>query len=457
MSRKIRPYLILILLISRLYSTAQSPTVYAFQQDDTLVRNNYLEEVASKKKLLLSGVPKATASDYKEIYESQFEEINDLVKTRSVTAPVAQQYLQSMVKQVIAANPELAKLHTRIFFTRDWWPNAASMGEGTIGINAGLMVFLHNEAELVFVICHELGHYYRDHTQKSIDKYVETVNSAAFQAELKRLSKTEYGANKQLEALSKGLAFNNRRHSRDNEAEADRYAFAFMKKTGYDVGGIKSCLELLDKVDDSLLTTLKLEQALNFEQYPFKPKWIQKESAIFSQMSEDDNQLSKKEKDSLKTHPNCQQRIAFLADSINSIKTGKSFIVNEELFNRLKKDFFREMTEQCYRKNNLSRNLYYSLLLLQDNSEDQMAIYSVARCLNQLYESQKNHKLGLMIDLEGKEYPAQYNLLLRMLKRLRLDEIAAINQHFCKKYTAFMKDNPDFAKESTKAFQLTKS
>src|SRR5690242_2481807 len=199
MSIKTHFFLILLLLLAQLYSSAQSPAAYAFQQDDTLVRNNYLEEGASKKKLLLSGVPKATASDYKEIYESQFEEINDLVKTRSVTAPVAQQYLQSMVRHVIAANPELAKLHTRIFFTRDWWPNAASMGEGTIGINAGLMVFLHNEAELVFVICHELAHYYRDHTQKAIDKYVATVNSEAFQAELKRLSKTEYNANKQLE------------------------------------------------------------------------------------------------------------------------------------------------------------------------------------------------------------------------------------------------------------------
>src|SRR5689334_17555513 len=124
MSIKIHFFLILFLLLSWHLSTAQSSVNYKFQQDDTLVRNNYLEEIASKKKLLLSGVPKATASDYKEIYENQFEEINDLVKTRSVTAPIAQQYLQSMVRQVIAANPELAKLHTRIFFTRDWWPNA---------------------------------------------------------------------------------------------------------------------------------------------------------------------------------------------------------------------------------------------------------------------------------------------------------------------------------------------
>jgi Zn-dependent protease with chaperone function len=446
------------LLHARVYSFSQTPTDYSLQQDDTLVRKTWLAEVAANRKMITTGLPKAYASDYKKIYDDQFEEIEDLVSTRSVTAQAANNYLQSVIRKVTAVNPELAKLKTRIFFTRDWWPNAFSMGEGTIGINAGLMVFLHNEAELVFVICHEFAHYYRDHTQKSIHKYVETINNDAFQAELKRLSKTEFGVNKQLEALSQNFAFNNRRHSRENEAEADRYAFNFMKKTGYDVGAIRSCLELLDKVDDTLFSaTLKLDQALNFEQYPFKDKWIRKESAIFSQMNEDDSPLSKKAKDSLKTHPACQQRISFLADSINAHQNSNSFLVDENLFNRLKKDFFREMAEQCYRKNNLSRNLYYSLLLLQDNKEDPMAINSVVRCLNLLYENQKNHKVGLAIDSESKNYPEQYNLLLRMLRRLRLDEIAAINQHFCKKYAGLMKDNPDFTKESAKAFQLNKS
>jgi hypothetical protein len=70
---------------------------------------------------------------------------------------------------------------------------------------------------------------------------------------------------------------------------------------------------------------------------------------------------------------------------------------------------------------------------------------------------QKNHKLGLTIDTESKNYPEQYNLLLRMLKRLRLDEIAAINQNFCRRYASLMKDNPEFSKESSKAFQLNKS
>jgi len=119
-------------------------------------------------------------------------------------------------------------------------------------------------------------------------------------------------------------------------------------------------------------------------------------------------------------------------------------------FNRLKKDFFIEMTEQCYHVNNLCRNLYYSLLLLQGKENIPEAVYSVARCLNQVYENQKKHRLGLTIDSENKNYSGDYNLLLRMLSRLRLDEITAINYHFCKQYYEQVKGYPGFREEIKK-------
>ncbi|MGZ5222425.1 MAG: M48 family metallopeptidase, partial [Chitinophagaceae bacterium] len=350
----------------------------------------------------------------------------------------------------------LKKTDARIVFSRDWWPNAYSMGEGTIAINAGLMIFLDNEAELVFVLCHELAHYYLDHTAKAIKKYVETVNSDAFQQELRRLSKTQYGANRQLEELTKSFVFSSRRHNRENEAAADRLAFSFMKKTGYDCNAIKTGLELLDKVDDSLVfKPLALEQVFNFSGYPFRKKWIQKESSIFSQLNENDSPRSVKEKDSLKTHPDCDKRIALLSDSLQAVAgTGKKFMVDEQLFNQLKKDFFIEMAEQCYRDKNLSRNLYYSLLLLQSENMP-VAVYSVARCLNQIYDLQKDHQLGQKLDTENKSYPEEYNLLLRMLGRLRLDEIADLNYHFGKQYEMTMKGYSAFEKELKKA-QISK-
>ncbi len=295
----------LLFLISTLPSVAQLQPVYSFQKDDSVLKKRYYDNSISKKDLFLSSADKENARDYKKIYDDHFKEIGKLWQSdRVVTAPAAHGYLQAIVQKIISANEELKKTDARVVFSRDWWPNAYSMGEGSIAINAGLMVFLDNEAELVFVLCHELAHYYLDHTVKGIKKYVETVNSDAFQQELKRISKTEYGTNRQLEELTKSFMFSSRRHNRENEAAADRMAFNLMKKTGYDCNAIKTGLELLDKVDDSLLfKPLALQQVFNFNEYPFKKKWIQKESAIFSQLNENDSPLSEQRKRLFKNTP----------------------------------------------------------------------------------------------------------------------------------------------------------
>ena len=426
---------------------------YDFQKDDTTLKRRYYEQSLKKKTSYLSSVTKEDAADYKKIYDAQYDLIKDLLTTsRSVTSPQAHNYLQSVLKKIISANSELSGLEARVVFCRDWWPNAYSIGDGTISINAGLLIYLDNEAELAFVLCHELSHYYLSHSDKSIKKYIDTLHSDAFQKELRRLSKEQYKVNEQLEKMTKSLVFDSRSHSRSNETEADVEAFHFLKKTEYDCNAILSCLETLDKVDDSsLYRPLNVEQLFNFSEYPFKKKWIQKESAIFSQLDENDAPLSQKEKDSLKTHPDCARRILAVTDSVRGVKTnGKKFLVDEDLFQRLKRDFFIEMTEQCYRSENLSRNLYYSLLLVQSNENIPMAVYSVSRCLNKMYENQKNHKLGLMIDNENKQYSADYNLLLRMLQRLRLDEITAINYHFCKRYYEQVRGYPGLKDEIKK-------
>jgi Zn-dependent protease with chaperone function len=436
---------------------SQLQQVYSFQKDDTILKRKYFEQSSRTKEFLIGAGNIRYAKDYKDIYDKQFKEIFDLLETtRSVTAPEAHEYLQSVLQKIINANSELKGTDVRVIFSRDWWPNAYSMGDGTIAVNAGLVIFLNNEAELVFVLCHELAHYYLQHTPKAIKNYVETINSESFQAELKRLSKEEFGVGRQVEQLEKSLAFDSRRHSRSNEAEADLQGFNFMKKTGYDCSAIKSCLQILDRIDDSsLYQPLNVEQAFNFKDYPFKKKWIEKESAIFSQLDESDSPLSQKEKDSLKTHPDCSKRILLLSDSLKTVDSSRNFfLVSENVFNKLKKDFFIEMTEQCYHVDNLSRNLYYSLLLLQANENVPVAVYSVARCLNQVYEKQKNHRLGLMIDLENKQFSADYNLLLRMLNRLKLDEIATLNYQFCKKYYEQMENYPVFREEVRKLPKL---
>jgi Zn-dependent protease with chaperone function len=449
---RMRSFLSFVSLISCFTCIAQAEEVYPFWKDDTLLRKNYYDQSTRKKQLFITSAGKEHAKDYKEIYESQFASINAFWKsTRPVTAPAENAYLQSIVQKIIAANPELKNTDARIVFTRDGWPNAESMGDGTIVINAGLVIFMDNEAELVFALCHELAHYYLDHSTKAIKKMVTEYNSDAFKAEMKRLSKQEYGVGHELEALMKKMAFGSRKHSRDNEAEADRQAFRFMKNTGYDCGGILSCLRMLDHVDDSsVFKPFVPESSFNFEDYSFKKKWIQKTSAIFGQMAADDSPLTRQERDSLRTHPDCEMRIRLLRDSVAHAAEGKKFLVSESKFTQLKKEFRAEIAEQEFRNDNLARNLYDGLLLLQNNEQVPLAIYSVARDLNILYQRQKEHRLG-DIDKEGRSYPADYNLLLRMIDRLKLDEIAELNYNFCRRYESVMTGYAAFQAEWKKA------
>ena len=441
------------LICSTVFSQLRQP-VYNLQKDDTVLRRNYYEQALQNKNKLVNSLTATYKKDYQEIYESRFATVAELLQSsRPVTETEANNYLQSLLKKIIDVNPELKSREIRLVFSRDWWPNAYSIGEGTLVINAGLMIYLANEAELAFVLCHELAHFFLDHSNSSIKKHVETINSEAFKKEIKRLQKEEYRVNQQLEALLKPIIMSSRSHRRENEAEADRYAFIFMKKTGYDCNAINSCLEMLGHVDDtSSFKPLDVQQAFNFTEYPFKKRWIQKESVLFSELKEDDSPLSKREKDSMQTHPDCDKRIELLKDSISQVQSpGQNFLISEEIFNRLKKDFYVEIAEQEYKNENLSRNLYYSLLLLQREEYAPFALFSIARALNDMYESQKAHRLGAMTEGETRGYKKDYNLLLRMISRLKLDEIAALSYQFCKQYKEQMSRYIGFEEEYNKA------
>ena len=433
-----------LLLLFSVAVNAQKKQVFPFQKDDSLLKDTYYKQAKQKNEETITAL-KGTdnAKEYKKIYEERFEQASELIKSsRCVTDAKAHAYIQAVVKRIVQANPELQPLNLRLFFTRDWWPNAYSMGDGTIAVNAGLFVFMQTEAELAFTLSHELAHFYLDHSGKAIQKYVETVNSKEFQAELKRISKEQFRSNEQLDKLTKGMVFNSRKHSRDKETEADKQGFAFFRKAGYNLTGAASCLKMLAKIDDTLLyKPLDLQQVLNFTESPFNNKWVRRETSIFSQVGKADESLSQQEKDSLKTHPDCEKRIASLADSLKyNPNASADFLVDAEAFQFLKKSFFAEITEETYKQNNLSRNLYFSLLQLQANENRPLAIYSTARCLVQIYDQQKNHTLGKAMERESKYLSNDYNLLLRMCSRITLAELATLANAFATHYNASMQE-----------------
>lgn len=432
-------WLILWVLLS-IPGFSQQHSAYSFPLDDTALRKQLFTEALAGKEAMIASLPTDKKAAYTAIYNERFSLIEALMQSnRMVAEPDAHAYLQRILQQIVSANPELKPLSVRLVFARDNWPNAYSIGEGTLVINAALLLRMKTEAELAFVLCHEIAHYYLDHSGKSISKRIDLLSSQQFKTDIRRLSKQEYGAGEELDRLLLSLAVGLRRHSRENEAAADAAGLQFMKNSGYVGSGVISCLQMLDQVDEgTIFPAVDIQTQLSFPDYPFRKKWIVQETGIFSQLKGDDDELTPAQRDSLRTHPDCPKRIEVNTPVVAAFPAGKDFIVDPVFFKQLQDRFTVEIAEELFREEKLAQCLWYNLGLLKAGLHRRYATAATARALNALYEAQLTHKLGLVAEKENKTRLPEFNQLLRMLDRVRLDELAEISYQFCKTYRAEM-------------------
>ncbi|MGB5005372.1 MAG: M48 family metalloprotease [Ferruginibacter sp.] len=436
---------------------AQPLTNYTPYTNDSLqlvsikndIRKNYLEDSAS-----ISGENKKQLIG---IYRDRYQNLADMFKEKEfINNPEADDYLQGLVAQIMNSNPQLKKLGTRFLFSRVFWPNAFSSGEGTIVFNIGLFAKLNTESEVVFTLCHELAHLYLDHSTRGILHYVNTVNSKDFQEQLKEIKKSKYEVNKQLEKLEKGLVFKSRRHGREHEDEADSVGLSFMQNTGYNIKGSLTCLAMLDVIDkDSYAADSGLQRNFNFTAYPFNKKWLKKEEGFFGGVP--DKAISTKEKDSLKTHPDCKARIAKLTPTVEKVVNygRKDFLVSETRFNALKNSFKFEVVEFCFVSKRISRCLYYALELLETNPNNAYLVTMIGKCFNEMYSNQKAHTLNRVVDLPSPYADKNYDVLTQFIQNISLGDMAAIGYYFLNKYKTVMAGDAGFEKAlatSTKNF-----
>jgi len=406
----------------------------------------------------LTNLPAENKKSYEEIYQLRWDHIKEVFdKQELYTAPEAQQYLDAMVEEIVKTNPLLQNRAFHCYFSRSGIPNASYIGEGLILFNMGLFRQLEDESQAAFVICHEIAHYFLQHSENSISKYVTTINSKAVQQELRKIKSSEYGKRAQLENLVKGITFNSRRHSRDHEAQADSMAVEFMHNTRFDITGVVTALNLLDNIDtDTLNTAVCLERLFNAKAYPFQKRWIAKQEGLLgghAQLQDDD-----KLEDSLKTHPDCKLRVQLLTPLVTRYKAaGKSaFVVNKAKFEILKTNFQYEIAEYAYSSDNYTRSLYYSIALLQEHPDDAWLITQVGRILNSCYTAQKAHMLGRQVELPSPGFFPGYNLLLQFIQNLYLEDFAAISYHYLHQYSPQLNYYPEFKKEYITSSHLIK-
>jgi predicted Zn-dependent protease len=121
--------------------------------------------------------------------------------------------------------------------------NASMAPNGAMQVWTGLLLRAGNEAQLAFVLGHELGHYLRRHSaQRWRDARTKTNVAAVFSVLTAAAGHGYLGSLGQLVALGSILQF-----SRDNEREADQIGLELMARAGYDPREAATIWEALDQ------------------------------------------------------------------------------------------------------------------------------------------------------------------------------------------------------------------
>ena len=436
----------------------QAPTIFQPADNKTILLTSLSSKYEKQYKEKIKSLPSENKSDFVELYTHCWENIKDKFESNEIyTSENAQKYLDALVAEIVNSNPSLQNKFFNCYFSKTGIPNASYIGEGVIIFNMGLFNRLENESQVVFVLCHEISHFYLNHIENSISKYVTTINSKEFQKELRNINSTEYKKNELLDKLVKNVSFNFTRHSRDHESEADSLAVLFMKNTHFDIREAISTLTLLDSIDTDTLNIGKcLEKTFNAKEYPFKKKWIAKEEGLLGGHAklDEDNELA----DSLKTHPDCKKRIKLLEPAIKQYAnaTAEKNRLNTATFDEMRKIFPYEIASFAFDSKNYSRSLFYTLELLQKNPSDPYLVVKTGSIFNNLYLAQKEHILGKVTDLPSPSYPENYNLLLQFIQNLYKEDYALIGYHYLQQYSPSMEYYAPFKDVFKASIQINK-
>jgi hypothetical protein len=209
----------------------------------------------------------------------------------------------------------------------------------------------------------------------------------------------------------------------------------FLKNTRFATTAAISGLAMLDTIDvETFDTNTFLQQTFNWKDYPFKNRWIEKEEGLLGGHAT--LETNKKLDDSLKTHPDCQDRIKAITPLVTATTNAgqQNFLISNQQFAQLKKSFCYEIVEHYFVNNNLSACLYFSAQLLKNNHNDPYLIATIGKLMSQLYIAQKNHRLSSCAQQPAPHNSSNYNNLLQFLQNLYLEEIASINYYFLQQY-----------------------
>jgi Zn-dependent protease with chaperone function len=263
-------------------------------------------------------------------------------------------YIRDVAAKVLHDAPDLLK-KLNFYVLRSSSLNAFASGNGNIYINMGLLARLENEAQLAYILSHEIIHYVEEH---GIEGFVTSEKIRG------RIG--NYG-NSQIEKE----IVDSHKYRQSQEYEADTLGLDYFEESGYSLSSAVSTFDLLDKaqhplgdvqIPDTYISDMWLD-------------WVREnepdtDTAIVSL----DDTVVTIEKEIIKiadeknsTHPSVEDRRNKINELLKGkpLNAGEDFLVSKTRFDKIRETARFELGRTLLNQGQYISALYHSYLMSQ--------------------------------------------------------------------------------------------
>jgi hypothetical protein len=306
-------------------------------------------------------------------------------------------YVNELAKIILKNNTEL-KDKIKIYTSKSSVTNAFCYDKGFIFVNLGLIANVKSEAQLAFILCHEIAHYTKQH---NISGYIQ---------------------NHKLESSAEGksdhdIFLERCQYSRKQETEADIEGLELYKSSNYD---FKEAVDVFHILQYSHLPFELIEFKKSFfesDNFKIPEKYLLNEVSSIK-----DNSLTD---DSESTHPNTASRKSLInnkIDSLDNVNRSKN-ILGEERFIYIRDIARFEVCKQHLKTRNYEAAIYSAYILAQKYPNNLFLIQTISKslyaiCLYRLgllRYNKDSYLDGPIHYLEIETYPQQMYYLINKL------------------------------------------
>lgn len=361
-----RVLILLLFFASSIF--AQDFDAYQLLQNEGDLPEDFITSSAVKYEKEIEALDKRLKRKDKKDQEQFFLESNYTIDDLLLSGQVfynneVTRYVNKVADKILKDDPVFRK-QLRIYVVRSSSVNAFATNQGIILVNMGLLAQLENEAQLAYILCHEMIHVKHAH---ALDMFLEAKNIDRYTDQQQLFKKTNY---------SDVLVAKNH-YSKELETEADDKGLDLYLKTDYS-------LEALDGVFDVLQYSYLPFDEVVFDQTFFNNEFITIPTNFFMEATElNPIEVTEEEDASKSTHPSVYTRRASIKNRVGGIKNGtkKEFLLPKSAFDKVQKMARYELVYYHLRNFRLQDAIYATYLLMRTDPNSKYLKMSLAKAL----------------------------------------------------------------------------